>query len=273
MLLLFRVMLVLAANADSRGDAVFVTVPAGTYTVGEVDHPRNPRRDVALAAFSVATTEVTNAQFAKFVEATQFVTDAERHGFGMTFREGMDDWEWYPTPGAYWRKPFGPDEPGIEDKPDHPVTQVSFNDAQAYCRWVGGRLPTVEEWEVAARAGTATRWPWGDEFAPEGKYRANTWQGVTHRENTMEDGHRYTAPAAQFEPNAWGLYDVIGNVFEYCVDESLRDPRGVLLAAGRGGSWWCSTGTCDFFNLVDIGRMHPEGSLANQGFRMVRDVK
>ncbi|MCA9790411.1 MAG: SUMF1/EgtB/PvdO family nonheme iron enzyme [Candidatus Eremiobacteraeota bacterium] len=266
---MIRLLLLVALLGGPLDGVDFVRVAGGSYTVGAPGHVRNPQRKVQLQAFEIATTEVTNAQFARFIEATSYVPDANRHGYGMTFHEGMKDWSWDSTPGADWRHPFGPDQPGIEDKPDHPVTQISFHDAQAYCAWAGVRLPTVEEWEVAARAGSQSRWPWGDEFSPR---LANTWQGESHAHNSLEDGFLYTSPVKSFPANAWGLYDVIGNVFEYCVDERLRDPDGTLPAAGRGGSWWCSTGTCDFFNLVDIGRMHPRGTLCNQGFRVARSI-
>lgn len=252
---------------------VFVKVKAGLYTVGVPDHPRNPLRQVELEAYEIATTEVTNEQFARFIEATGYVTDAERNGFGMTFSEGMKDWHWDSQPGATWKRPFGPDRPGLEGKEQHPVTQISINDAKAYCRWAGCRLPSVEEWEVAARAGRqhegkASRWPWGEEYLLEGRQMANTWQGPSHRQNTREDGFLYTAPVGQYPPNEWGLYDVIGNVFEYCTDDRLRDESW---AVGRGGSWWCSEGTCDFYNLIDIGRMSARATLPNQGFRVVRE--
>jgi sulfatase modifying factor 1 len=185
----------------------------------------------------------------------------------MTFAEGMIDWQWASTPRANWRQPFGPNQPGIEGKALHPVTQISIQDAKAFCSWAGYRLPSVDEWEVAARAGCSGRWPWGSTFSPKGRYLANTWQGTSHRKNTMQDGHRYTAPVGQYPPNNWGLYDVIGNVFEYCVDSTCPEQ-----ASGRGGSWWCSPSTCDYFNLIDVGRMHPKATLANQGFRVVRSV-
>ncbi len=249
--------------------AQFVTVPAGDYWVGERGHAINPLRRVHLNSYQIGTTEVTNAQFAEFIKATGYRTDAEKNGFGMTFEEGMADWEWVPTKGATWLHPFGPDKPGNPD--DHPVTQISSSDAEAYCRWAGGRLPTVEEWEVAARAGRTRqdhpergqtpRYPWGDEWQSG---RANNWQG-DHTKNAREDGFLYTSPVGSFPPNDWGMYDVVGNVFEYCIDATAPG-RGV----GRGGSWWCSQGTCNFYNLIDVGRMHAHGSLPNQGFRMVR---
>lgn len=266
-------MLLLSTGAAARPD--YVLVPEGRYTVGRAGAHRNSLRSVQLRAFRIATTETTNAQFEQFVQATGFVSDAERNGFGMTFREGMKDWRWDATPGATWRHPFGPDQPGIEGRPDHPVTQISFNDALAYCRWAGCRLPSVEEWEVAARggrtlAGRTPRYPWGDSWTSG---RANTWQGPSHASNSMEDGFLYTAPVASFAPNNWGLYDVVGNVFEYCTDRSEVGTDGRMRrAVGRGGSWWCSKGTCNFFNLLDIGRMDRRGTLPNQGFRVVREV-
>lgn len=123
----------------------FVRVNGGIYRVGAAGHPRNPLRSVKLDDFEIGATEVTNAQFEEFVRATHYVTDAEKNGFGMTFSEGMEDWKWISTPGADWRHPFGPSRPGIEGRSDHPVTQISFNDAKAFCAWNRLRLPSVEE--------------------------------------------------------------------------------------------------------------------------------
>ncbi len=249
-----------------------VTVPAGTYRVGADDSGRNPRRLVEIGAFEIATTETTNAQFARFVEATGYVTDAERDGFGMVFEEGMLDWQWRKTPGACWRRPFGDGRFAAATHPDHPVTQISAADAAAYCSWTGGRLPTVVEWEVAARAGAETRYPWGDELMPAGRPMANIWNGASHLKDDTLDGFLYLAPTRRFPPNRWGLYDVIGNVFEYCDGGVVsREPEAAgHLTTARGGSWWCSAETCASYNLVDIGQMNRHGSLANQGFRLAR---
>src|SRR4029077_1594415 len=113
---------------------------------------------------------------------------------------------------------------------------------------------------------------WGDQFDASRKPAANIWNGQSHLHNTLEDGFLYTAPVRSFPPNSWSLYDVIGNVFEYCSDvgvdaDGMQDPK---ISTGRGGSWWCSAGTCDFYNLVDIGQMDVHGALCNQGFRVAR---
>ncbi len=248
-----------------------VTVAAGPYRLGEKGHPINPAHVARLAAYQISDAETTNAQFAAFVASTGYVTDAEKRGFGKVFREGMPDWIWNSMKGASWRNPFGAAGAEASDKPNDPVTQISGSDAEAYCQWVGGRLPTLDEWEAAARAGKTTRFPWGTEI---GKGHANIWNGKTHLAEGGGDGFTYVAPVRSYPPNAWGLYDVIGNVFEYCSDlPAVYRGREKALIAGRGGSWWCSQGTCSYFNLVDIGSMDRHGSLANQGFRVVFDVK
>ena len=245
-------------------------IPAGRYQVGADENHGNPRHEIELKHFWISDAETTNEQFSRFVRQTGYKTDAERRGYGMVALEGMLDWAWAETPGASWRWPNGKKGRSAASMPAHPVTQISGQDAEAYCRWVGGRLPTLDEWEVAARAGAKTRWPWGNEFLPD---KANIWNGEAHRHNTRLDGWCYTSPVRSFPPNAWGLYDVIGNVFEYCSDlpANLPASESTRLIAGRGGSWWCSANTCNFYNLEDIGTMARDGSLSNQGFRVVFD--
>lgn len=248
-----------------------VIVPRGTYAVGSAESLTNPARRVTLESFAIATKETTNAQFAAFVAATGFVTDAENQGIGKVALEGMADWKWEQVEGAHWRRPMGSRGPGWEELKDHPVTQISGADAEAYCRWLGVRLPTLDEWEVAARAGAATLYPWGKDYDPK---MANTWDGRTHLKNTRLDGFVYTAPTGSFPANAWGLYDVIGNVFEYCsgIPAGMPPKESARLIVGRGGSWWCSAGTCHFYNLMDIGQMDRRGSLSNQGFRIAMTI-
>lgn len=248
-----------------------VTIPSGIYKVGAPGNLRNPRRSTRLKSYRIADAETTNEQFGRFVNATGYLTDAEKRGYGLVSFEGMADWEWKEVKGANWRAPFGPGGPKADNQPNYPVTQISGADAEAYCNWLGGRLPTLDEWEVAARAGSMTRWPWGNTFDPR---RANVWNGESHRHNTREDGWVYTSPVRSFPPNAWGLYDVIGNVFEYCsrLPRTISETDAGRLVAGRGGSWWCSASTCNFYNLEDIGTMDRHGTLANQGFRIVFDI-
>lgn len=249
---------------------LLVAVPAGEWRVGESGHGLNPPRTVRLKAFLVADAETTNAQFATFVKETGHVTDAEKRGVAQVFRPDQPEWKWVDVKGATWKCPFGPDGKTAAELPEHPVTQISAADAAAYCKWLGGRLPSLAEWEVAARAGSTARHPWGAAFHPNA---ANIWNGATHARNTREDGWELTAPVRSYAPNAWGLYDVIGNVFEYCSDlpAGVRQRADHPLTAARGGSWWCSKDTCRFFNLVDIGTMERHGSLPNQGFRIVFD--
>ena len=247
-----------------------ILVEAGSYRVGMPEYAPNPPRTVTLQAYWIAEAETTNAQFAAFVAATNYKTDAEKRGEGKVSLEGMADWAWTVIKGADWRNPFGPTGPKAKDQPNHPVTQISGADAEAYCKWAGYRLPTLDEWEVAARAGSTTLYPWGKQYDPK---KANTWNGDSHRKNHLLDGYCYTSPVKQFPANAWGLYDVIGNVFEYCsgIPATLQRRSGQekRLISGRGGSWWCSPGTCSYFNLRDIGTMDKHGPLANQGFRVV----
>jgi formylglycine-generating enzyme len=245
-----------------------VPVPAGAYHIGAKDYPTNPPRTARLAAFFISDAETTNAQFAKFVEATGYRADAERRGSAHIFRYGEREWKWIDTKGASWRRPHGPDGPdAVKDLPGHPVTCLSAADAAAYCKWAGGRLPTQAEWEVAARAGSADKYPWGAKFDEK---KANIWNGNTYAKNTMTDGWEFTAPVRSFAPNAWGLYDVIGNVFEFVSDlpPGVKAKEDQPLTSARGGSWWCSAFTCKAYNLFDAGTMALHGSLPNQGFRL-----
>jgi len=266
--------------AIAAGDAVkdaspnghkLVQVPAGTYSLGEAGHKTNHPHAFKTAGFRIADCETTNAQFARFVAATGYVTNAEKNGWSNVAGEGSAEWEWTHMDGANWRHPFGPQGPDAGKEPDHPVTQISGEDARAYCRWIGGRLPTLDEWETAARAGSKTRYPWG---ATYDVHAANTWNGVSHLKNTREDGYVLTAPVGSYPANAWGLHDVIGNVFEYCEGHPAwmtSDDMARKICA-RGGSWWCSDRCCNFHNLLDIGAMFKTASLPNQGFRVAFDL-
>lgn len=257
-------------GGEIRHGHLLVPIPAGPYALGDPSHKLNPPHSFKTPGFFISDAETTNAQFAVFVTATGYQTIAERNGWSLVSGEGSAEWEWKPMDGANWRHPFGPGGPEADKLPQHPVTQISGEDARAYCKWAGGRLPTLNEWETAARAGAKTTYPWGATFKPK---KTNTWNGFDHRKNTLEDGFILTAPVRSYPPNAWGLYDVIGNVFEYCEGHPPWMTRADAnrRICGRGGSWWCSSRCCGFYNLSDIGSMIKTASLPNQGFRVAFD--
>lgn len=247
----------------------FIKIPAGTYAVGLKGNVENPLRRITVNAFSIAATELTNAEFERFVLATGYQTEAERFKDALVFEPGLEEFRWLDDSTAYWRHPNGITRGGITGKMDHPVTGISFTDALAYCKWAGVRLPTLEEWEIAARAGSATKYFKGVTGENISRY-ANIWLGRDHLQADSTDGFMYTAPVASFKPNPLGLYDVFGNVFEFCSGSLSRD-KGRRVAHARGGSWWCSKNACNFFNAVDIGSVNPHASFSNLGFRVVKD--
>ena len=258
----------LRAQAPGGPDSGFVSIRQGRYTVGKKGHLLNPRRIVVLGGYAIAKWETTNREFESFVRATGYVTDAERMHNAMVFQPGLNEFDWLEDSTAYWRYPNGISRGGIESKMNHPVTCISFNDIQAYCQWAGVRLPSLDEWEVACRAGSTTDYFFGSTNDRIGDY-ANIWHGRDHLVADSSDGYLYTAPVGSFAPNPWGLYDMYGNVFEFCTGRLRRDEKPSL-AHARGGSWWCSRNACNFFNSSDIGRVSRFASFSNQGFRVAR---
>jgi len=225
-----------------------------------------PAREVTLAPFAIEPYAVTNHRFAAFVAATGHVTEAEREGWSFVFAGRLPDdhaptralasapW-WRQVHGACWRHPDGP---GSEARPDHPVVHVGHADALAFCAWAGGRLPTEAEWEYAARAGRATRWPWGDAFDPA---HCNTFRGDFPR------GPAATVPVDAFAPNRFGLHNVIGNVWEWTAD-AFEAPNGWAGAhAIRGGSYLCHPSHCSRYRLS--GRTGGDRAMGHVGFRVV----
>src|SRR5699024_1766614 len=259
--------------------AEFVDIPAGTFTMGDrhgEGYPQDgetPLHPVELTSFRMQTTTVTNTQFAAFVQATGYRTTAEHHGVSAVFYAAFQGqrsdilrqlpgvpW-WLAVRGTNWRHPNGPrsDLTGLED---HPVVHVSWDDAQAYCAWAGGRLPTEAEWEYAARGGLAgARLAWGDELTPGGQWNCNIWQGRFPHDNTAEDGYLTTAPVESYRPNGYGLWQMAGNVWEWCHDwfdptyyahSETRNPRGPDSGdrrVMRGGSYLCHDSYCNRYRV------------------------
>lgn len=275
-------------------------VPAGSFEMGDgygdgrVIDGEGFRHGVSLSSFNIDVHAVTNADFAVFVDDTGYTTDAERAGFSAVFHlalaADLEDqigravgapW-WIGVAGADWRHPRGPlsDLDGIRD---HPVVHVSWIDARAYARWAGRRLPTEAEWEYAARGGReGARFPWGDELlAEDGSWRCNIWQGDFPDRNTGSDGWVTTAPALTYESNGYGLYQMVGNVWEWCEDwfdanyyrrSPVNDPRGPNTGTARvirGGSFLCHDSYCNRYRISARSSNTPAASTANTGFRTV----
>lgn len=270
-----------------------------------------PLHTVSLDGFFMDKRLVTNAQFGRFVRATGYVTVAERRPDPGLFpgvpaaklvpgavvfvppprAVPLDDvsrW-WRYVPGANWRHPQGPGS-GLAGKADHPVVEVCWEDAAAYARWAGKRLPTEAEWEYAARGGLVQKpYVWGDAFAPHGRRMANTFQGRFPDRDTGEDGFAGTSPVGAFPPNAFGLYDMAGNVWEWCADwyrpdyyavSPRRNPAGppdgfdpeepgVPKRAQRGGSFLCTDQYCSRYRPGGRGKGDVLTGTSNAGFRCV----
>ncbi|KJY21381.1 formylglycine-generating enzyme family protein [Streptomyces katrae] len=275
------------AAAPSRVARQLIALPGGRFLMGTDDpdgfpaDAEGPVREVAVEPFRIAATTVTNAQFATFVKATGHVTEAERFGFSFTFGAFLTDataavsppvagvpW-WRAVEGATWRSPEGPGS-HVTGRQSHPVVHVSWNDALAYCAWSGTRLPTEAEWEYAARGGLEQRrYPWGDELTPGGRHMCNIWQGEFPVLNTGADGHVSTAPVKSFRPNGFGLYNTVGNVWEWCAD--LFTPGGGTSRAMRGGSYLCHDSYCNRYRVAARSSNTPDSSTGNIGFRVAAD--
>jgi formylglycine-generating enzyme required for sulfatase activity len=237
-----------------------------------------PIREIELPSFWIDPVAVTNSRFAEFVDATGHRTDAEKAGwsfvFGAFLPEGFEPtrgiaaapW-WRQVFGADWRHPEGPHS-SVEDRLDHPVVHVSWNDAKAFAAWAGARLPHEAEWEMAARGGLEqARFPWGDELEPGGRHAMNVWQGTFPSRNTGDDGWLGTAPVDEYEPNGHGMLNMSGNVWEWCADRFDRQSRAI-----RGGSYLCHASYCNRYRVAARSFNTPDSSTGNMGFRVARDA-
>lgn len=274
-------------------------IPGGAAFLG-TDHPEllvdeeAPFRQVKVKPFWMDATAVTNARFAAFVSATGYVTDAERLGDSFVFAGFLPDhlalantvvaapW-WRGIKGASWQRPLG-DELPLELKDDHPVVHISWNDAVAFATWAGGRLPLEAEWEHAARGGQGdVAFPWGDDLPnDEDFFPCNIWQGKFPNKNTVKDGFDGTAPAKSFAPNGYGLYNMVGNTWEWMQqDFRVRSLKSSIKAAHRGkqgyklmkgGSFLCHISYCFRYRIAARTANSPDSSTQHQGFRLVYDA-
>jgi formylglycine-generating enzyme len=320
----------LPVSMPSDGSPGMVWVPGGEFTMGtdsDLGWPdEKPAHRVRVNGFWMDETDVTNAQFRQFVEATGYVTTAEKPvdaeeilrqsppgtppppkenlvpgslvfvpTSGPVVLTGLNAhrqwWKW--TPGANWRHPEGPGS-SIEGKDDHPVVHVSWFDAVAYAKWAGKRLPTEAEWEFAARGGLEGKtYVWGDEPFSNDKPQCNVWQGEFPYKNTAADGYERTSPVKTFPPNGYGLYDMSGNVWQWCSDWYQRDvyrertgkgmivnPKGpdksfdprqpyTPLRAQKGGSFLCNDAYCTRYRPSARHGCSPDTGMSHVGFRCV----
>jgi formylglycine-generating enzyme len=316
---IFRYLPNKSSTPESTEPAGMAWIPGGTFLRGS-DNPKmrdaQPRHEVAVDGFWMDRTAITNEEFGRFVEATGYVTIAERTpqakdfpgappenlvAGSVVFRPthgpvSLDNhFQWWSyVKGANWRHPDGPSS-DLTGRENHPVLQVAWDDAVAYARWAGKRLPTEAEFEFAARGGLDNqKYTWGDEFKPEGRWMANIWQGHFPYENTCEDGFAAAAPVGSFPANGYGLYDMSGNVWEWCADWyradyyqklasrglPIRNPEGPADSSDpsepgtpkrvmRGGSYLCTDQYCTAYEVGARGKGAPDSGQNHLGFRCV----
>lgn len=300
-----------------------VRIPPGEFQMGCGDEcpmtDAKPAHEVALDGFWMDATPVTTAQFAAFIDDAKYMTVAERVPKAEDYPDvplenlkagsavftpanvSLDNpyaW-WTFVPGASWRYPEGPaGADALKAHPDHPVVHVAYEDALAYCRWAGKDLPTEAQYEYAARGGLAgKKYAWGDELQPQGAWVANIWQGEFPSHNSEADGYAGRSPVMAFPKNGYGLYDMAGNVWQWCKDwyrpdtyaqrvktgakianptgpDDGSDPTegGIRKRVQRGGSFLCSAQYCIRYLVASRGRGTPDSTSSNLGFRCVKPL-
>ena len=313
---------------NDTSHAGMVYIAGGSFEMGgdneQADADEYPKHRVQVSPFYIDETEVTNAAFQKFVDATGYITTAERKPdwevmkktlppgtpkppdsllveASLVFKKttgpvDLNDysqwWSW--VKGANWKHPQGPGS-SIKGKENYPVVHISWDDAIAYCKWAGKRLPTEAEWEFAARGGLVNAvYPWGNEPVNAGKPKCNSWEGRFPYLNEAKDGYFTSAPVKSFAPNGYGLYDMAGNVWEWCSDwykydyystckekttvnpkgpETSYDPQEPYTAKRslRGGSFLCNDSYCSGYRVARRRKSSPDTGLEHAGFRCVKD--
>jgi len=292
------------ARVRSGSTADMIRLDGGAFLMGSETADsipadgEGPVREVTLGAFWLDRYPVTIAQFREFAQATGYKTEAERFGWSFVFYRQLSAGEyarrvsgtvqglewWCKVDGANWAQPEGPDS-AVNERLNHPVTHVSWNDAAAFAAWAGKRLPTEAEWEFAARGGLEQKqFPWGNDLTPGGRHLCNIWQGDFPTYNGSEDGYEFVAPADAYEPNGYGFYTITGNVWEWCGDwfdpafhiyGTRYNPAGPAEGTARvtkGGSFLCHHSYCNRYRVAARTSNTPDSSAAHIGFRCARDI-
>ncbi|HJZ33038.1 MAG TPA: formylglycine-generating enzyme family protein [Hyphomicrobiaceae bacterium] len=287
-------------SASCQRPARIARLPGGRFRVGTdkglLPHDgESPARPFNVRPFAIDPLAVTNAWFCEFVAATGYRTDAERHGWSAVFMPLLPadaqagassdgpDW-WRRVDGASWHHPEGPHS-DVSDRLGHPVVHVSWHDAVAFAAWAGGRLPSEAEWEFAAAGGLAgTVYPWGDREPDDSGFTpCNIWQGEFPTRNTATDGYLATAPADAFAPNGYGLFNMVGNTWEWCAEafrvrslaRAAKARNARARAAGervlKGGSYLCHRSYCHRYRIAARTGASADSSTGHVGFRLVFD--
>ncbi len=322
------------ADLAHKAPVGMVLVKGGSFTMGSSENyaekDEGPEIEVAISSFFIDATEVTNAEYTRFTDETGYVTVAERPvdwdqikkelpedtpkpadsllapgalvftpPDGPVPLDNLSNW-WTWQSGASWRNPFGRGS-DLSGKENHPVVHIAFEDAMAYCKWSGKRLPTEAEWEYAARGGGGnSQFQWGNELTPNGKYKANFFQGDFPYGNTVADGFLYSAPVKNFPPNAYGIYDMIGNVWEWTADlyrpdtkrqyvamdvKACENPTGPKTSYDpgdpyatekhviKGGSFLCSDQYCSNYRPSSRMATSFDSGQNHLGFRCVKEIE
>ena len=282
-----------------------VSLDGGAFAMGTTntrfpDDGEGPVREVTVDPFAISSSIVTNRQFAAFVDDTGYETEAAKFGWSFVFHDFVSEetkksvtqavlaaqW-WWQVHGADWSHPHGPDS-DWSDIPDNPVVHVSWNDAVAFAEWAEMRLPTEAEWEFAARGGLdGATFAWGEELTPDGKHMCNIWQGDFPTSNSLEDGYHGTSPVGSFPENGYGLFDVAGNVWEWCSDwfsatfhrndrkvtrVNPQGPRQGQSRVTKGGSYLCHDSYCNRYRVGARTSNTPDSSTGNMGFRLAASI-
>tara|TARA_Y100000766_G_scaffold169468_1_gene145545 strand:- start:4211 stop:5179 length:969 start_codon:yes stop_codon:yes gene_type:complete len=289
----------LLRSPDAGSDKGMTMVKKGMFSMG-AEGPEcwsgdgeGPVHQVSLEDYFIDQTSVTNESFSTFVDATGYQSEAERFGWSFVFHNQIPkahlkrltfdrafgvEW-WAKVEGASWKKPGGPGT-NIRKIMNHPVVHISWHDAEAFCHWAGKRLPTEAEWECAARGGQeGLAYPWGNELTPANKHRCNIWQGEFPKKDLGADGYRGTAPARSFPANDFGLYNMVGNTWDWVADwfdphyytqSPVREPAGPGSGTEkviRGGSFLCHESYCNRYRNSARSKVTPDSTTCHLSFR------